>query len=170
MAYPDRLLSPGEQVEWEMRPHWRVLLGPLLVLLVTVPVASFLAASVGSVGSDGWHVWLRWGVVGVALLLLAGWVLVPFLRWYATQYVLTNRRIIVRSGLLTRRGRDMPLSRVNDVSFEKTLLERILNTGTLVVESAAESGGLRIAHVRDVETVQREVYRLHEQDDAWRRS
>lgn len=165
MGYPQRLLGQGERIDVEMRPHWKVLFVPVVLLLVVVPVASFLAAVLG----DALGGWARWVEIAVAAVIVLVWVVVPFARWYTTQYVFTNRRIIVRSGLLTRRGKDMPLSKVNNVSFEKSLLERILNAGTLIVESGAESGGLRIAHVRDVEEVQREVYRLHEEDDAWRR-
>lgn len=167
VGFPAKLLGTGERVELDMRPHWRVLIGPLLLLLVTVPVASYAAAAVGS---DGWRLWVRWAVVAVAAVVLVRWVLVPFARWLATSYVFTNRRIILRTGVLTRKGRDMPLSKVNNVAFEKSLLERILDAGTLVVESASEAGGLTLRHVRDVETVQREVYRLHEEDDAWRRA
>lgn len=166
MAYPAKLLAPDEQVVRQLRPHWRILLVPVLVLLVTVPVASFLAAAVGA---QGWRLGVRWAVIAVGAVVLLRGAVVPFLRWLSTEYVLTTRRIIVRTGLLTRRGRDMPLSTVNNVSFEKTLVERLLNAGTLVVESASGSGGLTIAHVRDVETVQREVHQLREQDDAWRR-
>ena len=53
----------------------------------------------------------------VALGLLVWLVVIPFLTWISSQYVITNRRIITRSGILARRGRDMPLSKVNDVSF-----------------------------------------------------
>jgi uncharacterized membrane protein YdbT with pleckstrin-like domain len=83
--------------------------------------------------------------------------------------VFTNRRIITRTGLVARRGRDMPLSRVNDVSFNHTILERIFNCGTLMVESAGERGQLQIDNVPNVETLQREIYRLHEEDDVRRR-
>ena len=83
--------------------------------------------------------------------------------------MLTDRRIIVRTGILARRGRDMPLSRVNDVSFSHTVIERFLNCGTIVVESAGTQGQLVIASVPNVETIQREIYRLHDEDDGRRR-
>ena len=171
MAYPAKLLGPDEHVARELRPHWRILIVPLLLLLATVAVASFLAALVWTTGgSEAWRDWIGWTIVGIAAVVLLVWCVVPFLRWTTTEYVFTNRRIIVRSGLLTRTGRDMPLSTVNNVSFQKTLVDRILDAGTLVVESASGSGGLTIAHVKDVESVQREVYHLHEEDDAWRRA
>ena len=105
-----------------------------------------------------------------ALIALIVLVIRPFLFWWTTQYVFTNRRIIIRTGIVARRGRDMPLSKVNDVSFDHSVWERMLNCGTLMIESAAENGQLIIENIPDVENVQREVYRLHDEDDAFRRA
>lgn len=164
MGYPAKLLTEGEHIEREMRPHWRMLAIPVLVLLVTVFVASYVEARWGTQWS-----WLGILIAVVAVIVLWQWTLVPVVRWATSQYVLTNRRIIVRTGIVARQGRDMPLSRVNDVHFSYTVLERLLGCGTLVVESAGEGGQLVIAAVPHVEIVQREVFRLHEQDDARRR-
>jgi len=103
------------------------------------------------------------------VFILVIWALRPFLNWLTTQYVITDHRIIVRSGLLARSGRDMPLSRVNDVSFRKGFIERLLNCGTLMIESAGTKGQLTIRNVPDVEDIQREIYRLHDEDDERRR-
>lgn len=164
MAYPTRLLTEGEVVEREMRPHWRVLVLPVLMLLLTVFFTVFILAKWPNLWSP-----LRWLLVFVALLVVARYVAMPVVRWATSQYVLTNRRIIVRTGIVARQGRDMPLARVNDVHFRYSVLERLLGCGTLVVESAGESGQLTIAAVPDVELVQREIFRLHEQDDERRR-
>ena len=58
----------------------------------------------------------------------------------------------------------MPLSKVNDVSFQYTILERVLGCGTLTVSSASEDGELVIRNVPKVEEIQREIYRLAEAD------
>jgi hypothetical protein len=63
----------------------------------------------------------------------------------------------------------MPLSKVNNVSFEVGILGRILNYGTLEVESASDDGDLVIDDVPNVEDIQRQVYELHELDDSRRR-
>ncbi|MFN8147327.1 MAG: PH domain-containing protein [Candidatus Nanopelagicales bacterium] len=68
------------------------------------------------------------------------------------RYVITNHRIIVRFGLIARNGRDMPLSRVNDVSFSHTV-DQISNCGTITVESAGEKGQLTMRGVPNVETI-----------------
>src|SRR5674536_110971 len=83
--------------------------------------------------------------------------------------VITTSRVVIRTGILARRGRDIPLSRVNDVTFSSTVFERLLHCGTLVVESAGERGQVTLTDIPQVEEVQRELYRLLEADDARRR-
>lgn len=164
---PKRLLGDDEEVVMAMRPHWKEMVWPVLVLLVVSPLATYIAAIVPE--SD-WQTWLRLAVVVVAAVILLRWVLWPFLRWLTTAYIITDRRVITRVGVIARLGRDMPLSRVNDVTFEhSSLLERVLGCGTLVVESAGERGQLVLRDVPKVEEVQRDVYRLAEDDEERRR-
>ncbi|MGL5857192.1 MAG: PH domain-containing protein [Angustibacter sp.] len=157
MPYPRKLLADGEIVEVEMHPHAKALVLPVLALLVVVPVASFTAASVpaGAV-----RVPLRVLVAVVAVAILVPLTVLPFLRWVTTHYVITDRRLITRQGILARSGRDMPIARINDVSFSHTLFERVLGCGTLVVESAGERGQLVLADVPKVEDVQRRLSEL----------
>jgi len=165
---PRRLLGDDENVVMAMRPHVKELIGPALVLLLVSPAASYLAALVPEGGAQGW---LRLALAAIAALVLLRWSVWPFLKWITTSYVVTDRRLITRVGVIARSGRDMPLSRVNDVTFEHTnLLERMLGCGTLVVESAGERGQLVLRDVPKVEEVQRDVYRLAEQDEDRRRS
>ncbi|MHB1067434.1 MAG: PH domain-containing protein [Candidatus Nanopelagicales bacterium] len=162
MAYPQKLLSDGETVQFELRPHFRALLVPILILLAIVFVGSWLFFLTG-------NSFLRWAILVIALVLFFPFVLVAFLRWLTTQYVFTNRRIITRRGIITKQGRDMPLSKVNNVSFDISVMGRILNYGALKIDSANTEGDLVIVDVPDVERIQREVYRLHEEDDERRR-
>ena len=64
----------------------------------------------------------------------------------------------------------MPLTKVNNVSFNVSVLGRIINYGTLMVESASDDGDMFIRDVPDVEDIQRLVYELHELDDSRRRT
>ncbi len=163
MGYPTKLLADDESIVYELKPHWRALVVPVFVLLATLALGIFAIAKWDSSG-------LRWTVLVVMLLVLVVWVVRPFLYWLTTQYVITDHRIIVRTGLISRSGRDMPLSRVNDVSFKKSVIERALNCGTLMIESAGTQGQLVISSVPDVEDIQREIYRLHDEDDERRRN
>ncbi|MGZ4447247.1 MAG: PH domain-containing protein [Nocardioides sp.] len=155
MAYPKKLLSDDETVVLETHPHWKKLVLPVAELLAVLALAGFLVAVV-----DG--TLARQVIVGLAVLLAVGLTLVPFLRWRSTLFVLTDKRVVVRSGVLSRTGRDIPLTRVNDVTFHHDLLERLLGCGTLVVESAGERGQVQLTDVPRVEQVQRTLYELAE--------
>lgn len=163
MPYPKNLLSDGEVIVHDLRPHWRALIVPALLFFVMLFVGFFLLARIDNSQA-------RMVIVGGMVLFGLWFDLKPFLDWWTTNYVLTDRRIIIRSGLFVRRGRDMPLSRVNDVSFIHSPLERLLNSGTLYVESAGTNGQLVIRDVPNVEQIQSEVSRLRELDDERRRS
>jgi uncharacterized membrane protein YdbT with pleckstrin-like domain len=164
---PKRLLADDEDVVMAMRPHWKEMVGPVLVLLVTAPLATYVATVVPD---DDAQKWLRLAVVVAALLVVLRFTVWPFVKWLTTSYVVTDRRIITRVGVVARTGRDMPISRVNDVTFSHSgLLERLLGCGTLVVESAGERGQLVLRDVPHVEEVQRDVYRLAEADEDRRR-
>src|SRR3712207_6052986 len=111
----------------------------------------------------------RLAVLAVAAGLLVAFVAVPWLRWWTTHFVITTHRVMVRTGVLARHGRDVPLTRINDVTFSHGLVERALGCGTLVVESAGERGQVVLLDVPGVEDVQRQLYRLVEADFARRR-
>jgi len=171
VSYPTRLLAPGELIAFEFKPHWRALIWPAIVLVIEVFIGTWLYFSVANWSIGSWSLaWLQWPIL-IALLAIAIWrVILPFARWITTQYVFTTRRIIIRRGLLTKQGRDMPLAKVNNVSFNVSIVGRILNYGTLEIESASDDGDMYIQDVPNVEEIQRLVYELHELDDSRRRS
>ncbi len=156
MGYPARLLSEGENVVLDMHPHWKRLVLPVLSLVVVLALAGYLLAIV----DDGR---LQVVLAVAAIVLLVEFTVVPFLRWRTTLFVVTNRRVVVRTGVLARQGRDVPLSRINDITFSHSLFERLLGCGTLVVESAGERGQVVLTEVPQVEQVQRTLYDLVEQ-------
>ena len=162
MAYPAKLLATGEEIQYELRPHWRALIMPAIWLIIVVFAGSWLFFITDIT-------WLRWVIAGVIAFLLIWRVLIAFLRWITTEYVFTNRRVIVRSGLITRKGKDMPLSKVVNVSFEVPGLGRILNYGRLIIQTAGDDSDLIVDDVPNVEAIQRDVYELYEKDDLRRR-
>jgi uncharacterized membrane protein YdbT with pleckstrin-like domain len=160
MGFPAKLLGEDETVVMLLRPHVKRLFLPVLVLLVVAPLGTFAAAVVPAGGVQGWA---RGLIAAAALLVLLRWTIVPFVVWWNTRYVITDRRLVMRHGVLTRSGHDMPLSRLNDVSFQHNLFDRIIGCGTLTVESAGERGQVVLADVPRVEQVQRVLYRLSDQ-------
>ncbi|MGH3321786.1 MAG: PH domain-containing protein [Streptosporangiaceae bacterium] len=162
MSLPRDLLGDDEEVVLDLHPHWKALVVPAAVFVLTCGVASFLVALVPGSAEPT----VRWVIAGLAVAVVIVWSVVPLLRWRATSFVLTTHRLVTREGLVTRHGHDIPLSRVNDVSFSYTLPERVLGCGTLVVESAGERGELVLPGVPYVEVVQRELYRLIEEGES----
>ena len=167
MGYPAKLLAPGEVIKFETRPHWRALFVPGLIFLGTVIGLVLLLSWIASTlpGME----WLRWIFMAGGLIIIILWAIVPFLRWVTTDYVFTDRRIIVRSGIISRQGKDIPLSKVNNVSFEVPPLGRVLNYGALLIQSAGENDGLTVKDVPDVEQIQRSIYEYIEADERRRR-
>jgi uncharacterized membrane protein YdbT with pleckstrin-like domain len=108
-------------------------------------------------------------VLALALVLLLTVVLVPVLRWRTTHYVITTHRLLFREGILARRGRDIGLSRITDVSYRQSLWERIINSGTLTIESAGEGGATVLKQIPDSEGVQ-QLLNLMVEEDADRRA
>ncbi|HET7310544.1 MAG TPA: PH domain-containing protein [Mycobacteriales bacterium] len=162
--FPTRLLGDDEQVVLDLHPHWKRIIVPALLVPVVVGLASYL---VFLVPDGSFRTPLRWAILVVAVLVLLRWSLWPFLKWLTTRYVLTNRRVVIRSGVLSRSGRDIPLTRVNDVSFRHSVIDRMLRCGTLTIESAGEQGQVVLPEVPDVESVQRQVLR-HAEDETLR--
>ena len=138
---------------------------PLLLVPVVVGAGSYGAAVVS--GSAASAIRIAIGVVALAILLFFS--LRKFLIWVTTQYVVTTHRVAVRIGVVSRTGRDIPLSRINDVTYHHSLVERLFGSGTLTIESAGERGQVELEDVPHVETVQRTIYRLVEDDDERRR-
>lgn len=160
MPFPARLLGEGEEVVLDLHPHWKRLVVPAVLVPVVAGVGTYLMFVLPS-GSFQTPGRLAIAVVGVAVLLrFSVW---PWLRWLTTRYVLTTHRVVIREGVFGRSGRDVPLTRVNDVSFHHSLVERMLGCGTLTIESAGEHGQVELPEVPRVERVQREVYRLVEE-------
>ncbi len=157
MGFPERLLTEDESVVIHQHPHWKALFWPVLGLLLICAVMGFGLAWFSAPAAQL--------VVGLVALIAASYVFLrPLLRWVSTHFVLTTHRVLTRQGILYRKGRDVPLSRINDVSFEHSLFERILGCGTLVVESAGERGQITLTDVPRVEYVQTTLYRLVETD------
>lgn len=149
MGLPRRLLGEGEHVEIHVRTHAKKLVLPAVVLILLAAAVGFgcavLPAGVSPVG--------QYVVIIIGLVLFCWWCLVPFLRWRTTTYTITNRRLITRSGILTKNGTDLPLIRINDVSYDRSLSDRILGCGTLNIQTAGENGTISLEDVPEVERV-----------------
>jgi uncharacterized membrane protein YdbT with pleckstrin-like domain len=157
----DPSLTQDEHLVLLLHPHWKTLIRPLLVAVLVVAAALIAEVLIPSNSAAAVE---RLVVAAIAILAVMLWLIVPVLRWRTTTYELTTRRLRVRSGIVTRHGRDIPLARINDVSFEKGLLDRLLGSGRLVVESAGEHGQILLDDIPRVEFTQATLFRLVEEE------
>lgn len=161
MGISQKLLSDGEYVVLSVRSHGKALIGP--VALFFLVVAGVIAALM--LNPNNTVVASAAALVAVPVLILLS--LIPFLRWLSSTYTVTNRRLITRHGIITRTGRDIPLFRINDVAYEKQLLDRILGCGTLIISDATEKAGVVLPDIPNVEQVQLQISDLlFSQDDG----
>ncbi|GAB2754275.1 PH domain-containing protein [Nocardioides pakistanensis] len=136
MAISRKLLNDDESVVVSTRTHVKALIVPAVVLIVLAGGAGFASTFAPAEGAARLVVLgLIWGVAALLALL---WVVRPFLAWLTTTYTVTDQRLITRSGILTRRGHDIPITRISDVAYERGLLDRMLGCGTLLVAVASE--------------------------------
>jgi uncharacterized membrane protein YdbT with pleckstrin-like domain len=151
VPFPKRLLFEGEDVVLDLRPHWWFFSGPGALLVLTL--IALIAATAADLGD--WAVILAAGVVVAAL----AWFVGRYLRWATTNFVLTSDRLIFRSGVIAKHGIEIPLERINTVFSHQTILERMLRTGDLVVESGGEQGRETFSEIANPPDVQNEIYR-----------
>lgn len=153
--YPRKLINEGEEVVLDLKPHWFFFWKHMVIGTVFL-VVFFLW--LGPFGSASWMGW----PLGLALLIWAGFVVVKYLTWTYTHFVLTDRRVISRSGIVSKRGTEIPLERINNIDFHQSLLLRMIGAGDLDIESAGKEGQSHFDNVRHPDMVQQEVYRQME--------
>lgn len=154
MVISQKLLNPGEKIVVSTRTHPKALLLPLLTLVVLLAAGVLFGVFVTD---DTTALLVVWVLVGVLALWRVLW---PFLDWLSSSYTITDRRLITRNGILTRRGHDIPLGRISDVAYELDLIDRVLGCGTLVISDASTHGQVLIYDIPRVESTQRRLNEL----------
>lgn len=148
MAFPESYISPGEALILNLRPHWWEFAKPVAAIVGALVVAVVLTmVDVAALA------WIGWAIFVVALANGAR----AYGMWATTSFVVTSERLITRSGVLAKRGVEIPLDRVNNVNFEQSLFERLIQAGDLLIESAGESGQSRFSNVRKPDAVQNTI-------------
>ena len=150
MPYPRKLLNDYETVALDLHPHWWHFAEPALALAASIVVSVVLLAVDAPT-------WLK--VLLVALIVASAiWMVVRFLQWRTTNFVITSDRVIFRHGVVSKSGIEIPLERVNSVHFSQSLFERMIGAGDLLIESGAESGQQRFTDVRNPDHVQNLIH------------
>ncbi len=161
MAYPKNLLIPGEEVVLDLRPHWWFLT-PRALLSVAAIIVGIIVLAQGWEGAGASTLNI---ILGVAILVALVWFLLRLAKWATTEFVLTNKRVIYRYGVIGKNGKEIPLDKINTVFFDQTVFERMIGCGTVAMESAGESGKDSFTHIRKPSIVQGEIYRQMEEDE-----
>jgi uncharacterized membrane protein YdbT with pleckstrin-like domain len=152
MPFPKKYLNEGEEIILDLRPHWFYLVGPASALVAALVLALWVQHR---------SEWILFPVLALAVIALL-WFLGRYTKWVTTNFVLTSDRLIYRSGVVSRQGREIPLERLNDVSFHQSLLQRLLGAGDLLVESGGERGQEQFGSFAHPQDTQNEIHRAIE--------
>jgi membrane protein YdbS with pleckstrin-like domain len=157
MPYPADLVQEGETLVLDLRPHWwyfsrNILTGiPLFIVLVLV----FQIKGGTFRDISNW-------IVGVTVIVWAVWLTLKYFQWRMTYFVVTSRRVIYRTGVVSKHGVEIPLERINNINFHQRIIDRIIGAGDLDIESAGRDGQSHFDFIRHPDGVQHEIYRQME--------
>ena len=151
MPFPRKFLNEGEEVVLDLRPHWSFFAGPAASLIAALVLA--VIAAVANAPD-----WLTLAILALAAVALL-WCLARYARWTTTNFVVTSDRLIHRYGVFSKRGQEIPLERLNDVSFRRTFIQRLVGAGDLLIESGGERGQQPFDHIAHPERVQNIIHR-----------
>ncbi|WP_042939913.1 PH domain-containing protein [Rhodococcus sp. AW25M09] len=138
MGYPQDALADEEELLLHHHPHWKMLILPSITFVLVTGIAGvalgFASARLESTAAN-----VAMIVVAVVWAAVVVWrCLVPLISWKCTHFIVTDRRVLIRQGVLTHSGIDIPMSRISNVQFRHGLLDRMLGTGTLIIASASD--------------------------------
>jgi uncharacterized membrane protein YdbT with pleckstrin-like domain len=159
MAFPKRLLADHEELVLDLRPHWIALVGPAVVLVLVIVAEILLFSYFEPPSVVAWLALLAGAVVLIVFPVRS------FLAWITSHFVVTSDRVIHRSGWLAKRSMEMPLERINDVTFTQSVLERLVGAGSLRIQSGSEYGQNHFRDIRRPEDVQKLIYELSEANE-----
>jgi uncharacterized membrane protein YdbT with pleckstrin-like domain len=163
MPYPSRLLNDYETVAVDLHPHWWYFAQPVAAL-----IGSMLFGVLAKIYADGTGT-LRVAVVYFVIALIVAsmaWVVVRYLKWTTTSFVITSDRLIFRTGVVSKMGVEIPLERINTIHFSQKVFERLTGSGDLIIESGGEDGQQRFTDIRRPDQMQKAI---HAQKEAHNR-
>ena len=152
-------LLPGEKMVLKSHPHW------WYFWQYVAAAVGVVALLVLGVAFDGWLASAVLWVALAAFLVLVVGSLVRFVQWRTTHFAVTDKRVAYQSGLISRRGVSIPLNRVNNVNFDQGIIARMLNNGTVTIESAGESGDSVFRNIPNPQGVRQVIFTQMEADE-----
>lgn len=154
VAFPRKHLNEGEELIIDIRPHWIFLAPSVGTLIVAVLIGLWIIfATHGTVRN------LAGPTIGVAVLVVLVWFGIRYAKWLTTEFAVTNFQVMSMTGVLNKKGRQIPLDRINSVEYSRRFLERLVGAGDLVIESASSGGRETFEDIRRPAEVQLEINR-----------
>lgn len=148
-----RYLLPGEEPRVNVRRHWAALLVPGMKAAAILAVLLVLWLNTGNATLAG--------MLDMAMLGLLGWFGWRAVEWRHDRFVVTDKRVLLVTGVLTNRIGMMPLLKVTDMTYERSWLGRQLHYGAFVMESAGQDQALhRVDYVPYPEQVSQTMFTL----------
>jgi len=136
-------LLPGENLIMKVHQHWIFIAKSLalpVALLILVALADFTV-----IKSAGNHIRTYVSLAAIAIALL--WLIVVWIRWQSIAYTLTDQRIMLESGVLSRQQKVIPIDRVQDCTTRVSLIGRMLGYGRVEVDAAGAQGAEVLVHL-----------------------
>jgi membrane protein YdbS with pleckstrin-like domain len=153
VAISPKLLNEGEKVVVDTRTHVKALIFPIFMLVLFLAIGTFAQVKIDQgILTNG--VWI---LVAVGVIWF---VLRPLIIWATATYTFTDRRLITRTGVIVRRGHDMPLARISDIAYEFGPIDRLLGCGTLLISDASTHGTIKLHDIPRVEDTQRTLNQM----------
>lgn len=161
MPYPKKLLNDNETVALDLHPHWWYFVKAAAVLVAAIVLGILVRVFLDG---DAERI-LTWASL---LLIVAGiiWLVLQYLKWSTTNFVITSDRVIFREGVVAKSGIEIPLERINTVLSNQSVFERMLGAGDLLIESAGETGQQRFTDVKNPARVQNLIHAQREANNA----
>jgi uncharacterized membrane protein YdbT with pleckstrin-like domain len=161
VAFDSSNLHRDEKVVLDLHPHWIMLVKGVVILLLTVAIGIWVLTW----DLDGTTEQIVKAAAGLAIIASLLYMLQRWVAWVSTNFVVTTDRCIYREGIVSKRGVEIPLERINTVFFNQSVVDRVIGAGTLTIESAGENGVQTFEDVRDPIGVQQVLYQEMEDNE-----
>lgn len=161
VAFDSSNLHRDEKVVLDLHPHWIMLVKGVVILVITVAIGIWVLTW----DLDGAAEQIVKAAAGLAIIASLLYMLQRWIAWVSTNFVVTTDRCIYREGIVSKRGVEIPLERINTVFFNQSVVDRMIGAGTLTIESAGENGVQTFEDVRDPIGVQQVLYQEMEDNE-----
>ncbi|MHB1138107.1 MAG: PH domain-containing protein [Microthrixaceae bacterium] len=162
MGFSADNLHREEQIVLDLHPHWIMLAKGVSLLVLAIVLGGWVMWGLQPEGTLGSFATGASAVLIIAALL---YFLQRWIAWVSTNFVVTTDRCIYREGIISKRGIEIPLERINTVFFNQGIIDRLVKAGTLTIESAGEHGVQTFEDVRNPIGVQQELYQQMEDNE-----